>query len=496
MAKAGSEVTQRGTVMPGVPLVNTGVPSEAELYRAQRRVLEIQTKLHLWSGEDVTRRFYDLFNLVADPAFLLVAWERVKSNTGARSAGVDGMSVTAARARVGGELAFLDDIRESLRQRTFRPLPVRERMIPKPGSVKKRRLGIPTVTDRVVQASLKLVLEPIFEAEFMPSSYGFRPGRRAQDAVAEIVYYNTGTRNYTWVLDADIEACFDEIDHTALMGLVRRRIADKRVLALVKAFLKAGILSELGQLRGAKTGTPQGGILSPLLANIALSVLDEHIDRKWGTQVERAKRKRHGLANTVIVRYADDFVVMVDGHRHHVEELREEISGVLAGIGLRLSVEKTSIVHIDEGFDFLGFRIQQRRKRGTSQHYIYTIPSRAAQQRARDRIRELTSRIKHPSFTVLLLRLNSFLRGWSAYFKYGVSSQVFNAIHSYAWRRVAIWLRRQHRLRWTAIRKRYMAGWEFRAPGGLTLFRPQVAGVRYRYRGTRIPTPWTPRPTT
>jgi RNA-directed DNA polymerase len=130
--------------MPGVPSVNTGAPSEAQLYRAERRVLEIQTKLHLWSGEDVTRRFYDLFNLVTDPAFLLMAWERVKGNTGGRSAGVDGMTVIAARARVGGELALLDDIRVSLRERTFRPLPVRERLIPKPGTSKKRRLGIPT----------------------------------------------------------------------------------------------------------------------------------------------------------------------------------------------------------------------------------------------------------------------------------------------------------------------------------------------------------------
>lgn len=495
MAKVDSGVTQKGVVMPGAPPVNTGAPSEAELYRAERRVLEIQTKLHQWSTEESTRQFHDLFNLVADPAFLLVAWERVKGNTGGRSAGVDGMTVTSARARAGGEQALLDDIRSSLRERTFRPLPVRERMIPKPGTAKKRRLGIPTVHDRVVQAALKLVLEPIFEAEFSASSYGFRPRRRAQDAVAEIVYLSTGHRKYYWVLDADISACFDEIDHTALMGRVRRRITDKRVLALVKAFLKAGILSETGQLRGAKTGTPQGGILSPLLANIALSVLDEHIASAWEpTQYARAKRKRSGLANYKIVRYADDFVVMVDGHREHVEQLREEIADVLSGIGLRLSAEKTSIVHIDEGFDFLGFRIQRRRKRGTGQHYVYTIPSRAAQQHARSRIKELTSRIKHPSFTVLLLRLNRFLRGWSAYFKYGVSSQVFNEIRSYAWQRIAIWFRRERRMRWTAIRKRYMTGWEFRAPGGIMLFRPKVDGARYRYRGTKISTPWTPRP--
>ncbi len=162
----------------------------------------------------------------------------------------------------------------------FRPQPVRERKIPKPGgSGKVRRLGIPTVADRVVQAALKLVLEPIFEADFVPVSYGFRPERRAHDAIAEIHLF--GTKGYRWVLDADIEACFDSIDHTALMDRVRLRVKDKRVLRLVKAFLKAGILTELGDVEDTDTGTPQGGILSPLLANIALSVLDEHLHAPW-----------------------------------------------------------------------------------------------------------------------------------------------------------------------------------------------------------------------
>ena len=175
---------------------------------------------------------------------------------------------------------FLDDLRAQLKAGTFRPLPVRERKIPKPGgSGKVRSLGIPTVADRVVQAALKLVLEPIFEADFVPVSYGFRPMRRAHDAIAEI--HQFGTHGYRWVLDADIEACFDSIDHTALMDRVRARVKDKRVLALVKAFLKAGVLTELGESKDTHTGTPQGGILSPLLANIALSVLDEHLHGPW-----------------------------------------------------------------------------------------------------------------------------------------------------------------------------------------------------------------------
>jgi RNA-directed DNA polymerase len=267
----------------------------------------MQAKLHRWAAADPGRRFDDLFNLVHDPATLLVAFDRVASNLGARTAGVDGLTVADVE-RIVGVPGFLDDLRAELREGTFHPLPVRERTIPKPGgSGKVRRLGIPSVADRVVQAALKLVLEPIFEADFEPVSYGFRPRRRAHDAVAEVHHF--GTLGYRWVLDADIEACFDSIDHTALMDRVRRRIKDKRVLSLVKAFLKAGVLTELGENRDTHTGTPQGGILSPLLANIALHVLDEHLQGQWrehmGTEYRRTRRRRNGLGTWRLVRYAD-----------------------------------------------------------------------------------------------------------------------------------------------------------------------------------------------
>jgi RNA-directed DNA polymerase len=214
--------------------------------------LKIQTKRYRWACADPGRRFGDLFNLVAD--LLLVAWDRVRSNRGARSAGVDRRTASSITLHVGVE-DFLDTLRSTLKDRSFRPLPLRERMIPKPGG-KQRRLGIATIADRVVQASLKLVLEPIFEADFLPCSYGFRPNRRAHDAVAEVRHFTS--HSYEWVLEGDIKACFDEIDHTALMDRVRRRIGDKRVLALVKAFLKSGILGEDGRLRDNDTGTPQG----------------------------------------------------------------------------------------------------------------------------------------------------------------------------------------------------------------------------------------------
>jgi retron-type reverse transcriptase len=224
------------------------------------RVAEMQAKLHRWAAADPGRRFDDLFNFVHDPATLIVAFDRVAGNRGANTAGVDGVTVAMVEEFVGVP-GFLDDIRAQLKQGTFRPLPVRERKIPKPGgSGKVRKLGIPTIADRVVQAALKLVLEPIFEADFMPVSYGFRPKRRAHDAIAEIQRF--GTKGYQWVLDADIEACFDSISHTALMDRVRARVKDKRVLTLVKSFLKAGVLTETRQHEDSFTGTPQGSLCS------------------------------------------------------------------------------------------------------------------------------------------------------------------------------------------------------------------------------------------
>ena len=374
--------------------MNAGV-SWPGLLEAESRVLAMQSKLHQWAKADPGRSFDDVFNLVYDPAFLVVAWSRVRANKGARTAGVDGV---AARPVVFGVESMLDGLRDDLKARRFRPERAREKTIPK-ASGKIRSLGIPTVADRVVQASLKLVLEPIFEADFKPCSYGFRPKRRAQDAIAEIHYLGSPSRNYHWVFEADIKACFDEIDHTALMERVRRRVRDKRVLGLVKAFLKAGVLAEDGSRRATITGTPQGGILSPLLANIALSVLDEHFAQKWealGPEWTRAKRRRAGEPVMRLVRYADDFVVMVHGTRDDAEALWDEVAAVLAPMGLRLSEEKTRVCHIDEGFDFLGWRIQRRNWRGRAgKKAIYTYPSKKSLAWIIGKIRLLTRRRRH-----------------------------------------------------------------------------------------------------
>src|ERR687889_804498 len=437
--------------MPKDPPGNPGGPGETEGSFA--RVSGMQTKLHRWAAADPGRRFDDLFNLVCDPATLIVAFERVAGNRGSRTAGVDGMRAADVEQFVGVP-GFLDQVRGALKDGSFRPLPVRQRMIPKPGgSGRVRSLGIPTFTDRVVQAALKLVLEPIFEADFLPVSYGFRPRRRAMDAVAEIHLF--GTKSYRWVLDADIEACFDQIDHTALMDRVRLRVKDKRVLALVKAFLKAGAMSTSGR---------------------------------------RRYRRERGLPNWRVVRYADDFVVLVNGTQADVEALREDLADVLGAIGLRLSPAKTQIVHMSEGFDFLGFHIQWRRKRGSHRWHVYTFVGDRPIRSLKAKVRALTPRTSQLEPRAVLIRLAQIMRGWSAYFRHAVAKNTFRRLAHFVWNRVVRWLRTLHRWTWTDFRRRFTTPtgrWEPLSADGVELFDLATVPItRYRYRGAAIPSPW------
>jgi len=484
-------------------LVNTGAVRWPHPDSAYFAVREMQTKLHRWAGDDSSRRFGDLFNLVYDPAFLVHAWERVSTNRGAQTAGIDKATAARVETWVGVE-AFLGQIRDSLKAGEFRPVEVRQVMIPKGNTGKFRKLGIPTIADRVVQASLKLVLEPIFEAGFKPCSYGFRPSRRAHDAISEIHYLASSPRNYQWAFETDIKACFDEISHTALMDRLRVRIKDKRICSLVKAFLKSGVLTELGNREETWTGTPQGGILSPLLANIALSALDDYFDRQWhqemGTSAQRRNRRRHGQGNWKLIRYADDLILMVSGDRHHAEALREEVAAVLAPLGLRLAPEKTRTVHIDEGFDFLGFHIRRMRKRGTSKYYACTKPSRKAIQAIKDKVKARTYRsTRHQDLDELIRSLNRSLAGWANYFRYGVSKATFSAIDTFTWGRLMRWIRAKHKgrtgLGMRQLRRRFCdQGWRFAWKGVVFTGASSVAVTRYRYRGSVIPTPWTPKP--
>ena len=284
------------------------------------------------------------------------------------------------------------------------------------------------------------------------------------------------------------------------MDRVRLRIKDKRVLSVVKAFLKAGILTELGELQDTHTGTPQGGILSPLLANIALSVLDEHLHRPWqpggsmSTGDKRKSRRAKGLPQWRIIRYADDFAVMVHGTEAETLTLTEEIAAVLAPMGLRLSAAKTQIVHLSDGFAFLGFRIQRKRKRGTTKSYVYTFIDQRPIRSVKAKIRALTHRLSQQDLKIVLTRLNQVMHGWANYFKYAVAKNVFGMLDNFAWRRVLRMLTVRHHWKWKYVRRQFIDPTGRRLPitaDGIEL--RSIAAIpvtRYRYRGNTIPNPW------
>jgi RNA-directed DNA polymerase len=478
---------------------DASVNSDAQSLGLSRgRVARTQIKYHRWAKTDRATRFGDLFNLVCHPGYLLVAWEHVARNKGARTAGIDGVTVRGIEQR--GEVgAFLSGIATSLKDGTYRPSPVRRVLIPKPGG-KSRPLGIPTVTDRVVQQSLRMVLEPIFEADFLPVSYGFRPRRRAHDAVAEIHYY--ASRGYRWVLDADIEGCFDNIDHQVVLDRVRARIKDKKTVALVRAFLKAGVLTDLGLEAATSTGTPQGGIISPLLANIALSALDEAVMAPWSaggeqsTQWGRRRRVLQGLGNWRIVRYADDFVIMTNGSRDDAVALKEQATEVLSGLGLRFSQAKTRIVHLSEGIDFLGFHIQWRQRRGGGKWFCMVFIADKAFMKIKQTIRSLTPRRSPRPLTDVIVEVNAALRGWTYYFRHAIAGRRFSFLRYFTWRRIVAWQREQHRWNWTKVKRwlrRPDGSWRPIATQDVVLFDPtRVRIERFRYRGTRIPSPYDP----
>jgi RNA-directed DNA polymerase len=409
-----------------------GRAGDCGVLETPEKIRELQRKLYRKAKQEPNFRFYLLYDKVYWRDILSYAYRLVKANKGA--SGVDGLTFERIEEREAGAEQYLDQIAEELKGKIYRPMPVRRVNIPKADG-RQRPLGIPTIKDRVVQMAVKLVIEPIFEADFEENSYGFRPKRDAHQAMDDVsLQLRMGK---TQVIDADISRYFDTIPHDKLLTLVAKRIVDKNILRLIKLWLKAPVVEEgedgKKRTEGNLEGTPQGGVISPLLANIYLHVLD----RIWKVKKVEERFKAR------LIRYADDFVVLCQGQ---TERVLKGIKTILRGLELSLNEDKTRVIDAKEQrFHFLGFTLEVRKNPKTARMFPLITPSREAMAEIKAEIKALTCRnnLRLPK-EVLIRKLNELVRGWTGYFYYGNCSRDLTKLKEFLDERVRIYLRRKH----------------------------------------------------
>lgn len=387
-----------------------------------------QHSLAVKAAEQPDHRFEHLYRYLSREDWLQVALERVLRNTGARTAGIDGMTKkdleTETKQR---ELIRL--LHTQLRDGSYRPSPVKRVYIPKPGKDEKRPLGIPTLTDRIVQESVRMAMEPIWESKFLRCSHGFRPGHRTMDCIWTCYRNVNATLKYFWVIEGDIRKCFDRVNHDILLGLIGKGINDPRLMNLCAGILNAGVMED-GLVGPSLEGTPQGGIVSPLWTNIYLNEFDQwHWNKYTGIpKLEKKKRRYYQEGNAIMTRYADDFIVLTNADHEQAEKMKDEIAEwFTTHLALELNLEKTKLTHATEGWEFLGFHLEYRPERANREAaWLQVVPSQKSIHRVRDKIRELTSyRGRNIPEPELFMLINAIIRGWANYYRFVNSAKIF-----------------------------------------------------------------------